>query len=154
MQNIQLKNAKPQCNIAIITARFNLPVTQKLYEAAKNRLAELQFPEEMVTSIWVPGCVEIPLVAKRLAKSKNYQAIVALGAVIRGETDHYDYVCDQVSQGCQKVMLDHEIPVIFGVLTTENAEQAFARATGAHSSKGKEAIDCALEMVAVIEAIT
>ena len=101
--------------------------------------------------IQVPGAIEIPLVAKLLAESNRYKAIIALGAVIRGETSHYDYVCDQVSQGCQKVMLDFNIPVIFGVLTTENEEQALARVGGVHGHKGIDAADAALEMIQVVE---
>ncbi len=104
------------------------------------------FAAANILLVEVPGAVEIPFVANRLAKKRQVRAIVALGAVIRGETTHYDYVCDQVSQGCQRVMLDHDIPVIFGILTTENEEQAWDRLGGNHGHKGKEAVDCAVMM--------
>ncbi len=133
--------------IGIITSRFNEKVTQRLFDGAKQRLAELNVLEENIREFWVPGVVEIPLIAQRLAKTKDYDAIIALGAVIRGETGHYDYVCQQVSYGCQRVSLDYDIPVIFGILTTENAEQAFARAGGDHSHKGIESVDAAIEMI-------
>ncbi|MDI1352609.1 MAG: 6,7-dimethyl-8-ribityllumazine synthase, partial [bacterium] len=84
--------------------------------------------------------------AQLLAQKKEVEAIIALGAVIRGETTHYDYVCDQVSQGCQRVMLDYNIPVIFGVLTTENEAQALDRVGGLHGHKGRDAVDCAVMM--------
>lgn len=137
--------------IAIVKSRFNEPVTQGLLDGAKQRLAELGFTDEQINIIEVPGAVEIPLVLQRLARTKKYQALIALSAIIRGETSHYDYVCQQVSQGCQQIMLEHDLPVIFGVLTTENAQQAFDRVGGAHGHKGIEAVDCALEMVALLD---
>lgn len=109
-------------------------------------MTELGFKSDDITLVEVPGAVEIPFVAQLLAKKQKVEVIVALGAVIRGETSHYDYVCDQVSQGCQRVMLDYNIPVVFGVLTTENDEQALDRAGGAHGHKGRDAIDCAVSM--------
>ena len=134
--------------IAIITSRFNEKVTQRLFDGAKQRLAELDVPAENIREFWVPGAIEIPLIAQRLAKTKSYDAIITLGVVIRGETNHYDYVCQQVSYGCQKIALENDVPVIFGVLTTENAEQALARAGGDHSHKGIECVDAAMEMIA------
>lgn len=136
--------------IAIVRSRFNEPVTQGLLDGATKRLAELGFDEDSINVVEVPGAVEIPLVLQRLARTKKYAALVALSAIIRGETSHYDYVCEQVSRGCQQVMLEHDLPVIFGVLTTENAEQAFDRIGGAHGHKGVEAIDCAIEMVTLL----
>lgn len=136
---------------AIVTSIFNQEVTDKLLAGALERLKELGVHKNNITSLRVPGAVEIPLTAKLLAKSQKYAAIICLGAVIRGETTHYDYVCEQVSQGCQRVMLDYEIPVIFGVLTTENEEQAFARAGGAHGHKGRDAADCALAMAELVQ---
>ncbi len=136
--------------IAVITSRFNGEITQKLYDGALARFAQRGVLSDQLFSFWVPGAVEIPLIAKKCAQ-QNYAAIVCLGAVIRGETTHYDYVCDQVSQGCQQVMMQYEIPVIFGVLTTENEAQALARVGGAHGHKGKDAADAALEMIALLE---
>lgn len=143
--------SKPNdCNIALVTSRFNQPVTDKLKASALQRLKALQFTQDQITEVSVPGAVEIPLVAQRLAKSGNYAAIIALGCVIRGETSHYDYVCQQVSHGCQRVALDNNVPVIFGVLTTETSEQAFARSGGMHSDKGIEAVDAAIEMIMLL----
>ena len=134
--------------LAIVISRFNEPVTTKLYDGAIKRCRELSIEIDKASDVvWVPGAVEIPLIAQRFAKTKHYDAIICLGAVIRGETSHYDYVCSQVSYGCQRIALDFDLPVIFGVLTTENAEQAFARAGGAHSHKGIESVDAAAEMV-------
>lgn len=135
--------------IALIKSRFNSQVTDGLFDGAMMRLQELGFAEHLITAIEVPGAVEIPLMAQKLAKSNRYQAIVALGAVIRGETSHYDYVCAQVSEGCQRVSLDLNIPVIFGVLTTENGQQALDRVGGKHGHKGIDAVDAAIEMVAL-----
>lgn len=153
MQMIDAEDLDESFNIAIVISRFNEEVTEMLFEGAMARLRELNFPEQQITVIWVPGAVEIPLAVQRLAKTDIYEAIICLGAVIRGETDHYDYVCQQVSSGCQKVALEHDIPVIFGVLTTEDEAQAFARAGGEHSHKGRESVDAALEMVSVLRQI-
>lgn len=137
-------------NIAIITSRFNEEVTTGLKQGAVARLCARDISSGQLTCIDVPGAVEIPLVAQQLAKQKRFDAIICLGAVIRGETSHYDYVCEQVSQGCQRVMLDFDVPVIFGVLTTENREQALDRIGGSHGHKGVDAADCALEMIDIM----
>ncbi|WP_272482619.1 6,7-dimethyl-8-ribityllumazine synthase [Legionella israelensis] len=139
--------------IAVIVSRFNQPVTEALKQGALQRLSEKGIHSEDIILIEVPGAVEIPLVAKKLAQQNEIKAIIALGAVIRGETSHYDYVCSQVSEGCQRVMLDYEIPVIFGILTTENEEQAQERAGGIHGHKGVDAVDCALEMVSIMSQV-
>lgn len=152
MRTIVAKEIKHE-PIALVVSRFNEDVTRELLKGAKERLQELNFRLEEITVVYVPGAIEIPIAAKRLAKTKRYKAIIALGAVIRGETTHYDYVCAQVSQGCQYVMLEEDIPVIFGVLTTENEEQAMARAKGEHGNKGRDAVDAACEMISVLEQI-
>jgi 6,7-dimethyl-8-ribityllumazine synthase len=139
--------------LAIIVSRFNEKITQGLLEGALARLQELNFSEEAYQVFEVPGAVEIPITAQRLAQSKRFDAIVTLGAVIQGETRHFDYVCDQVSQGCQQVSLKYDLPVIFGVLTTDNGEQALARIGGAKGNKGRDAVDCAVEMVQLLERI-
>ncbi|MFI4919131.1 MAG: 6,7-dimethyl-8-ribityllumazine synthase [Legionellales bacterium] len=136
-------------SIALVVSTFNSSITNALKDGALQRLAEFGFASSDITLVEVPGAVEIPFVANLLAKKNQVQVVVALGAIIRGETSHYDYVCDQVSQGCQRVMLDHDLPVIFGVLTTENEEQAWDRLGGKHGHKGREAIDCALMMHSV-----
>lgn len=135
-------------NIAIVLSRFNRIVTDQLLAGAQARFNEL-VPHDQPLVICVPGAVEIPFIAQKLAKTGGYDAIVALGVVIRGETTHYDYVCEQVSAGCQQVMLQYDIPVIFGVLTTENLAQALDRVGGAHGHKGRDAIDAAFHMVSL-----
>lgn len=135
--------------IAIIVSKFNHEITDELRQGALKRLEACGFGTHDITVITVPGAVEIPLVAKLLAKKNKYGAIIALGAVIRGETSHYDYVCQQVSDGCQRVALEFDIPVIFGVLTTENEAQAWERLGGTYGHKGADAADCALSMHAI-----
>lgn len=144
--------------IALVVSRFNSEITESLLKGAVERLQELGFADELITVVFVPGAVEIPLVAQRLAQKntgdhKAYQAIVALGAVIRGETGHYDYVCKQVSDGCQLVAMQQDLPVSFGVLTTDTVQQAKDRCGGKKGHKGREAVDCALEMLSVLQQI-
>lgn len=139
--------------IALIVSRFNSEITQALKKGALEQLEEYGFASEHITVIDVPGAIEIPIIAQRLAQKKQVKAIVTLGAVIRGETSHYDYVCDQVSQGCQMVSLKYDLPVIFGILTTENTEQAWDRIDGAHGHKGRDAIHCAVEMQHILESL-
>lgn len=140
-------------NIAIVVSQFNQNITDKLLEGCLSRLHSRGIDKKNISIYRVPGAVEIPLVAQLTAKTKKYQAIIGLGAVICGETSHYDYVCQQVSQGCQRVMLDHEIPVVFGVLTTDNEAQAEARVGGDEGHKGQEAADTALYMIDLIETL-
>ena len=143
-------NQKP-FPIAIIVSKFNGDITHELQQGAINRLKHCGFTEQEMTIVEVPGAVEIPLIAKQLAKKNKYGAIIALGAVIRGETTHYDYVCQQVSDGCQRIALEFDIPVIFGVLTTENEAQAWDRLGGNHGHKGRDAADSALAMAAILK---
>lgn len=148
MRIINEQNAKIHFNVAIVISRFNEDITTKLFAGAKQRLQELGFADGQITVVWVPGAGDIPLIAQRLAQTKAYAAIICLGAVIRGDTDHYVYVCQQVSQSCHRVMLKNNIPVIFAVLTTENEAQALDRANYGHY-----AVDAAVEMVAALKAI-
>lgn len=143
---MNLKNSQ----IAIVVSQFNPSITEKLLEGAQSRLKEAGFTDSQIKIFKVPGAVEIPLTAKLLAKSQKYQAVICLGAVIRGDTDHYDYVCQQVSYGCQQVMMQYDIPIIFGILTTENEEQAEARVGGKEGHKGIDAADAAIQMMNVI----
>src|SRR3990167_1652551 len=129
---------------AIVVSQFNQAITDGLLHGALSRLHELGVTQSHITLVKVPGAVEIPLAAKLLARCKKYQAIICLGAVIRGDTDHYDYVCQQVSGGCQQVMMEFDIPVIFGVLTTKNMQQAQDRIGGKMGHKGIEAVDAAV----------
>ncbi len=133
--------------IAIVVSRFNTDVTGLLKTRALKQLSTRGFKEKDITVIEVPGAIEIPFVVNRLAKTKRYEAIVCYGAVVRGETGHYDFVCAQVSEGCQRVMLDYDLPVIFGLLTTDNQAQALARADGTKKDTGSWCIDAAIEMV-------
>lgn len=138
-------------SIAIVVSRFNQEITERLLQGAVARLKELEIAENELHVAWVPGAIELPLIAQQFAKQENCEAVICLGAVIRGETDHYDYVCQQVSYGCQRVALDYDVPVIFGVLTTENAEQAWERSGGAQGHKGREAAEAAIEMIALMQ---
>lgn len=137
--------------IAVVVSRFNSEITQALEEGAIKQLQDRGFSTEDITVIEVPGAVEIPLITKQLAKVKQYDVIIALGAVIRGDTTHYDYVCQQVSDGCQRVAIDYDTPVIFGVLTTENEAQAWERLGGPHGHKGRDAVDSAIAMRAILK---
>lgn len=139
--------------IAFVVARFNPEVTGKLLEGGLARCKERGFAEKDITVVWVPGAVEIPIVAQRLAQLGVYDAIVAYGAVIRGETSHHIYVCDQVSQGCQQVALQNDLPVVFGVLTVDTDEQAADRVGGRHGHKGRDAVDAAVETVSALRQI-
>jgi 6,7-dimethyl-8-ribityllumazine synthase len=140
-----------QKKIALVVSQFNSDITEKLLHGTLERLQERGVLKTNLTIIHVPGAVEIPLAAQLLAKTQKYAAVICLGAVIRGETNHYDYVCEQISQGCQRVMLDLSIPVIFGVLTTDTEEQAKSRVGGSHGHKGKESADAALTMLTIVE---
>lgn len=148
----ELKNMHSY-SIGLIVSRFNEPITKALKQGALTRLQECGISSHNISVYDVPGAVEIPLVALKLAQRGKVNAIIALGAVIRGETTHYDYVCEQVSQGCQKVALKYGLPVVFGVLTTENEEQAWARLGGEHGHKGTDAADCAIEMIQLLETL-
>lgn len=148
MRTIRGEDLKEQFAVALVISRFNELVTQGLYESAIARLNELGLAEGNITCVWVPGAIEIPVTAQRLAKTASYDAIICLGAVIQGETQHFDYVCQQVSDGCQRVALENEIPVIFGVLTTQDDEHALARL-----DKGRYSVDAAVEMISVLRQI-
>lgn len=155
-----MKHIKPNLDgyqvsfpIAIVVSQFNHEITHKLQQGAIERLLECGFKTQDITVVDVPGAVEIPFLAQQLAKKNHYAAIIALGAVIRGETSHYDYVCQVVSSGCQRVALDFNIPVIFGVLTTEDDAQALDRVGGAHGHKGRDAADSACAMVALVNQV-
>lgn len=141
----------PSFPVALVVSQFNRDVTTELKKGALERLMQLGFDEGDLVIVEVPGAVEIPILAKRIAMQGKVEAIIALGAVIRGETTHYDYVCEQVSNGCQQVALDYNLPVIFGVLTTENDEQAWDRLGGKQGHKGRDAADCAVAMHTILK---
>lgn len=137
--------------IAIVISEFNQTITQALLDGALWQLEQHQVAKKNIDTFWVPGAVEIPLIAKKCAREDRYQAIICLGVVIRGETPHFDYVCQQVSLGCQQVSLQYEIPVVFGILTTDTWQQAQQRVGGRHGHKGKEAAATALAMIKLLE---
>ncbi|BDR66267.1 6,7-dimethyl-8-ribityllumazine synthase [Clostridium tetani] len=137
----------------IIIGRFNEFIGGKLLDGAIDALVRHGVDKKDVEIAWVPGAFEIPLIAKKMAKSKKYDGVICLGAIIRGATTHYDYVASEVSKGIAKVTLDEEVPVIFGVLTTENIEQAIERAGTKAGNKGYEAACTAIEMANLINII-
>lgn len=140
-------------SLAIVKSEFNQSITYRMLQGAKDRLAELGYKQDQVTIVTVPGAVEIPIAAMHLACQNKYLAIIAIGAIIRGETDHYDTVCQQVSYGCQRVALDYKLPVIFAVLTTQNYQQAIERVGGNRGHKGIEAVDTAIQMISTLQSI-
>ena len=133
--------------IGIVAARFNEFIVSKLIAGAKDGLVRHDVAEENIDLAWVPGAFEIPLVAKKMAQSGKYDAVIALGTVIRGETSHYDYVCAEVSKGVAQVGLEAGVPVMFGILTTDTIEQAVTRAGTKAGNKG---YDCALGAIEMI----
>lgn len=133
--------------VGIVVARFNEFITSKLLGGAIDGLKRENVKEEDIEVAWVPGAFEIPLVAKKMAESKKYDAVICLGAVIRGATSHYDYVCAEVSKGVAQVSMNSGIPVMFGILTTDTIEQAVERAGAKAGNKGFECAQGAIEMV-------
>ena len=138
---------------AIVVARFNEFITSKLLSGALDALKRHETPDENISVAWVPGAFEIPLVAKKLASSKNFDAIICLGAVIRGATTHYDYVCNEVSKGIAQVGLQSGVPTIFGIVTTENIQQAIERAGTKSGNKGFDAAISAIEMANLLKTL-
>lgn len=137
----------------IVTARFNDFINDKLLSGAIDTLVRHGADENDIDTAWVPGAFEIPLVAKKMATSGKYDAVICLGTVICGSTTHYDYVCNEAAKGIGAVALETGVPVIFGVLTTENIEQAIERAGTKAGNKGSECALGAIEMVNVLKAI-
>ncbi len=138
---------------AIVVGRFNEFISSKLLGGAMDSLMRHGVDEENIDVFWSPGAFEIPLVAQRVAASLQYDAVICLGAVIRGGTDHYGYVCSEVSKGIAQVQLEYSIPVSFGVLTCDTVEQAVDRAGTKSGNKGAEAAIAALEMVSLFDVI-
>ena len=138
--------------LAVLVARFNSAITEKLLEGARQAITEAE--AEVMDLFDVPGCFELPLAAKQLALTGRYDAIVALGAVIRGETPHFDYVAGEAARGLQQVALETTVPVAFGVLTTDTVAQAEARAGGSSGNKGYDAAMTAIQMVRFGQAVS
>ena len=153
MNTLEGKLVETDMKVGIVAGRFNEFITSKLVGGAMDGLLRHDVKDEDVDIAWVPGAFEIPLVASKMAKSGKYDAVICLGAVIRGDTTHYDYVCNEVSKGIATVSLESGIPVMFGVLTTENIEQAIARAGSKGGNKGYDCALGAVEMVNLLRTI-
>ena len=138
---------------AIVVSRFNEFITSKLLSGAIDTLKRHETPDENISVIWVPGAFEIPIIAKKMASSGKFDAIICLGAVIRGSTTHYDYVCNEVSKGIAQVGLQSGVPTIFGVVTTENIQQAIERAGTKAGNKGVDAAVSAMEMANLLKTL-
>ncbi|MEQ1877933.1 MAG: 6,7-dimethyl-8-ribityllumazine synthase [Bdellovibrionia bacterium] len=150
MERVKGKLKGMDFKVGVVTAEFNSDVTFKLEKGALDEFEKLGL--EDVVAVRVPGAFEIPLAVKSLL-DHGCEAVVALGAVIRGETSHYDYVCNAVERGCSQLQIDYGKPIGFGILTTENEEQAMDRAGGKHGNKGAEAARVVVEMVSLLEQI-
>lgn len=137
--------------IGIVVGRFNEFIGSRLLDGAVSGLMRHGVEEEDITVAWVPGAFEIPLVAKKMATSGDYDAVITLGAVIRGATSHYDYVCNEVAKGVSAASLETGVPVLFGVLTTDNLEQAVERAGSKAGNKGYESATAAIEMANLLK---
>jgi 6,7-dimethyl-8-ribityllumazine synthase len=150
MNYIQGNLVAKEVKIGIVAGRFNEFITSKLLSGAQDALVRHDVKDDNIDVAWVPGAFEIPLIADKMAKSGKYDAVICLGAVIRGNTSHYDYVCSEVSKGIAHVSLESGIPVMFGVVTTENIEQAIERAGTKAGNKGFDVAVGAIEMINLI----
>ncbi len=153
MKTIEGKLIAKGLKVAIIVARFNEFIGSKLLSGAVDGLVRHGMDEEDIEIAWVPGAFEIPVLAQKMAQSKKYDAIICLGAVIRGATSHYDYVCAEVSKGIASVSLQNGLPVMFGILTTDNIEQAIERAGTKAGNKGYDCALGAIEMANLLRQI-
>ena len=151
MNKVEGKLVANGAKIGIVAARFNEFIVSKLVSGAEDALLRHDVNADDITVAWVPGAFEIPVVAKKMAVSGKYDAVICLGAVIRGATSHYDYVCNEVSKGVASVSLETGVPVMFGVVTTENIEQAIERAGTKAGNKGYDCAMGALEMIDLIK---
>ncbi len=147
------KLVSKEAKIAIVCGRFNELVTSKLLGGALDGLKRHNVPDENIEIAWCPGAFEVPLTAKKLAMSGRYDAVICLGAVIRGATSHYDYVCAEVSKGIAHIGLETGIPVMFGILTTDSIEQALERAGTKAGNKGFDCAEGAIEMINLLKEI-
>ena len=134
----------------IVVAKFNEMITRCLLSGAQDTFAENGISPDQIEIIWVPGCFELPVVAAKAARSKKFAAIVTLGAVIRGETPHFDFVAGEAARGIMDVTIETQVPVIFGVITTNTVEQALNRSGIKHGNKGRDAASAAIQMVSTL----
>ncbi|RKD72909.1 6,7-dimethyl-8-ribityllumazine synthase [Sinobaca qinghaiensis] len=145
-QNFEGSMTGQDLKIAVVTGRFNDFITGRLLEGAVGTLKRHGVTEENIDTVWVPGAFEIPYASKKLAQTKKYDAIITLGTVIRGATPHFDYVCSEAAKGVSQVAMNYDLPVIFGVLTTNTIEEAVERAGTKAGNKGADAALAAIEM--------
>lgn len=153
MKTLEGKITGKGLKVAVVVSRFNEFITNKLLGGAVDCLTRHDCKEENITVAWVPGAFEIPMVAKKLAMSQKYDAVICLGAVIRGATPHFDYVCAECAKGIAQVGMESSVPVAFGVLTTENIQQAVERAGSKSGNKGVDAAMAAMEMASLMKEI-
>ena len=153
MKCFEGKLVSQDIRVGIVAARFNEFIVSKLLSGCEDVLVRHGVREEDIAVAWVPGAFEIPLIASKMAKSGKYDAVIALGAVIRGSTNHYDYVCSEVSKGVANVALASDVTVMFGVLTTDTIEQAIERAGTKAGNKGAECAQGAIEMVNLLRSM-
>ncbi len=143
--------AKAGMKVGIVASRFNEIIVNKLLGGAVDGLVRHGVDEANITAAWVPGAFELPLIAQKMAKSGKYDAVICVGAVIRGDTSHYELVCNEAAKGVAQVSLATGVPVLFGIITTENIEQAIARAGSKAGNKGYDCALSAIEMVNLID---
>jgi len=153
MKELNARELGNDMSIAVVAGRFNHFIVDQLVSGARDALARQGIDESRQALVWVPGAFEIPLAADRLAASGKYDAVIALGAVIRGGTPHFDFVAGECASGLTRVSLDHGVPVTFGVLTTDTVEQALERAGTGEGNKGYDAAMTAIEMVETLRAV-
>lgn len=151
MREIRLEIPQRDCTIAIVASEFNHFIVQQLVDGACDALARHGVPQANITLSWVPGAFELPLAADAIAAGSAYDAIIALGAVVRGGTPHFEYVAGEASRGIAEVGLKRGLPVIFGVLTTDSVDQALERAGSGEGNKGYDAAVAALHMVSLLD---
>ncbi len=154
MKTIEGKLLGSGKKFAIVVSRFNEFITNKLLSGATDCLIRHDVKDDDITVAWVPGAFEIPIAAQKLAQSNKYDAVICLGAVIRGSTTHYDYVCNEVSKGIASVGLNTGVPTVFGIVTTENIEQAIERAGTKSGNKGTDAAMTAIEMTNLFDKLS
>jgi len=153
MNELHLEIPQRECNIAIVAAEFNHFIVQQLVDGALDALQRHGVAEANITVAWVPGAFELPLAAEVLASSGRHDAVIALGAVIRGGTPHFDYVAGECSRGIAQVGLKHALPAIFGVLTTDDIDQALERAGSGSGNKGFDTAVAALQMISFLDRV-
>ena len=151
MKTFEGKLDSTACSVGVVVSKFNESVTSRLLAGATETLRQLGIDDEQMTLVYVPGAFELPLAAKVLAQSQQVDAVICLGAVIQGETAHFEYISQEMSRGIGSVALETGIPVIFGVLTTNNVDQAMERSSSSKRNKGADAARTAIEMISLLK---